>query len=674
MRMKKSNWMAGVLFAFLLCGHAAAVPPANGWRGDSSGKYPDADPPVSWSHVSAQVKHLRFTTDTPVGPESGTAMPDGVVREWLIAGPLPLAKAGTDDASALPDEASLAPRAGEEAGGVKWQKVTLDSAYLNFAALFKKSPDADTAALAFARVYSEAGGPFRLAITSVGRFQVYLNGKKSAASGDRRNIDLAKGWNTLLLRVSPGESDWYAVAVFQGRGKCDYEQSGIAWRLPLPGPHPAFYGGGQGVGSPVIVGDKIFVTSDPGDLICIEKKSGKVLWLRRAGFFETATDEEKKKPAYAEAAAIAARIDVMNTSFVAGTATAEQLQEKLRIEKELRKKMATVDEERYAMQEIPDVGFAGFTPCSDGRNIYAWFGNGVSACFGLDGERRWVRADPRTAVEHGFSSSPLVIDGKFVVFMRDLMAFDCETEKIVWQTPLVEADGLNPGAFFHGTPIGAHIGGVGVVVLPTGGIVRASDGKVLFKDEGEFKQAVASPVIDGGQLFLLSSGSMEFFIRPIPKEMIEPLGFSTRIVSVGTAAFPKHYMHWHLSSPLVHDGLAYMVNNGGVLTVVDVEAGKVLYQRLLDLDVFQAHNEGSARGVGASLTLGGKHLYVQGNNGAVLVLEPGREYRQIAKNKIEQVVLADHWAERQERFMANPVADGKRLYLRGEESLYAIEP
>ena len=56
------------------------------------------------------------------------------------------------------------------------------------------------------------------------------------------------------------------------------------------------------------------------------------------------------------------------------------------------------------------------------------------------------------------------------------------------------------------------------------------------------------------------------------------------------------------------------------------------------------------------------------------MIEPGRVYRQIAKNKIENVVLPGHWSERQERFVANPVFEGKRLYIRGEATLYAIGP
>jgi outer membrane protein assembly factor BamB len=167
---------------------------------------------------------------------------------------------------------------------------------------------------------------------------------------------------------------------------------------------------------------------------------------------------------------------------------------------------------------------------------------------------------------------------------------------------------------------------------------------------------------------------MQLFTRTLPEEIDEPLRLATRKLKLDPSAFPKHYLPWYLASPVVHEGLAYLVNNAGVLTVVDLSAGQVVYQRLLDLDVFQWVNDGAARGQGISPALAGKYLYFFGNNGASLVVQPGRTYRQVAKNKIEGVVMAGHWSERQERFVANPVFDGRRLYLRGEGSLYAIGP
>lgn len=654
-----------VAFAF-----GAAAQSNNGWRGDGTGRYPEANPPVEWSRASVAVDELRFVAGKPGDMETGSAMRDGVVREWLIAGPVPLIKQG-DEETGLAEEATLAPEEGAAAGAGKWRKVTLDSAYLDFNRLLGRAKDQSVAAYACSNVYSPVGGAFRLNLTYINSSLVYLNGKK-VASGARVNLELVKGWNRLVLRVSPGEKDWYAVPVFHARGKAEFHETGIAWRTPLPGVHTAFYGGGSGAGSPVIVGEKLYLQSEPHDLICLNKADGKVLWIRRASYFETASEEEKKLPAYHDAEMTAAKIDAINNDLVNGKLTAALIEKKGKLESDLRKQMKAVDRKKYASNEIPDVGFSGFTPSTDGRLLYAWFGDGVTACFTIEGERRWIRVDQMAAVEHGFSSSPLLIDGKFVVFMRDLLAFDCETGKLAWRTPIVGHEGVNVGNFIHGSLGASKIGQTKVIVLGNGVIVRASDGKILYQDAGIDTQAVPSPVVEGNRVYYMSGMNSELVIRTLPDEIAEPLAIKTQRIKIDLSAFPKHYLPWHLSSPLVHEGLAYLLNNAGVLTVIDVENGEVQYQKLLDLDPLQAHNEGAARGHGISPALAGKYIYFVGNNGAALVIEPGRAYKQVSKNKLESVAMVGHWSERQERFVANPVFEDGRIFIRGEEFLYGI--
>ena len=648
---------------------AHAAGPTSGFRGDGTGTYPDADPPVAWSRSSAGIRGLRFTATKPLAAESGTAMADGVIREWLILGPVPLA--GHDkEQDILPQEAGMTPDPGQTTAGLKWQKATCDTAYIDFARLIGKKTDA--VAYAFTNIYAPAAGVFRLNLGAVGDIRVCVNGKKSPPIGPRFKLDLVKGWNRLLIRATAGENDWYVVPVLHGWGPGDYQETGIAWRTPLPGVHPGFYGGGTGVGSPVIVGDSLYLLSEPHDLICISKADGKLRWIRRSSYFEAATDEDKKHAAWPMAEALAAKLDAINTAIVAGTATPAQLEEKNQLERDLQKQMRRIDARKYASEPVPDVGCSGFTPSTDGQSIYAWFGDGVSVCYALDGTRRWLRVDQNAAVEHGFSSSPLLIDGKFVVYMRQLMAFDAATGKTAWQIRVTDESGLNPGGFFHASLVGTSIGGVPVVILGNGMFVGAADGKVLGAAPKITGPAVATPVVNGKRLFRVGGSNMEFMTQTLPDALIDPLKLPEQRLVIDTTAFPKHYLPWHLSSPLIHDGLAYLVNNAGVLTVVDVDANKVVYQKMLDLDAFQAHNEGAARGLGVSPVLAGKYLYFFGNNGTALAIEPGRVYRQVARNKIESIVMPGHWAERQERFVANPVAEGKRLYLRGEGNLYAI--
>src|SRR5207253_3716197 len=138
-----------------------------------------------------------------------------------------------------------------------------------------------------------------------------------------------------------------------------YQEGNIAWQTRLPGVRGGFYGGGSGAGSPVIVGDRMYLLSEPHDLICINKIDGKVLWVRRASYFEAVTADEKKHPAYADAQALAGKIDAINTSFVAGAATTAQLEEKQKLEADLRKQMKLIDANKYSNQLAPDVGFSG---------------------------------------------------------------------------------------------------------------------------------------------------------------------------------------------------------------------------------------------------------------------------------------------------------------------------
>ncbi len=65
----------------------------SGWRGDGSGHYPDANPPLDWGRIATCVTELSAQAHKPkdgTAPTSKSAMPDGVIRRWLVLGPLPI--------------------------------------------------------------------------------------------------------------------------------------------------------------------------------------------------------------------------------------------------------------------------------------------------------------------------------------------------------------------------------------------------------------------------------------------------------------------------------------------------------------------------------------------------------------------------------------------------------
>ena len=650
--------------AFLLL---AQDPTPVGWRGDGSGRYPDARPPLSWSRVSKALQGLRFQADRPAPTDGGAPMADGVIREWLVLTPAP--GGAKVDKEVLPDEADLSPIENDKIGDSSWKKVRFDTAWMDFNPILSGSGRG--IACAITNVFSESGGTFRLHATQLGGLHVVLNGVPIKPGYGRTPLPLQKGWNRLLIKVAPRDPDWACTITLHTRAPAVFDEKGIAWSTALPGYAAGFYGGGSGCGSPVIVKDRIYLLSEPHDLVCLNKADGKVLWVRTNSYFDAATESDRKHPAASEAAEFARSLESINASLKDGPLSAKQIAEKVACENGIGSRMAQVDGVRYKKYETPDVGFSGFTPMTDGTSIYLWLASGVTACYDLDGNRRWIRVDNLPSVEHGFSSSPLLVDGKIIVFMRDLIAIDAKTGAIVWQIPLVKHEGFNPGGFFHGTPVRLTVGGVPAIALANGTIVRASDGRILFTHPVMGTAVVSSPVVDGDRLFQTSTYSMILYLHKLPAAADAPLKMTTQSVSVASP-FPKYYMPWHMASPVVHEGLAYLLNNSGVLTVVDVNEAKIVYQKMLDVDQFQTSNEGAARGVGISPAIAGKHLFLFGNNGAMVVLEPGRTFKQVAKNKIESIVSIGHWGERQERFVSNPVFDGDRLYIRGEGHLYAL--
>ena len=127
--------------------------------------------------------------------------------------------------------------------------------------------------------------------------------------------------------------------------------------------------------------------------------------------------------------------------------------------------------------------------------------------------------------------------------------------------------------------------------------------------------------------------------------------------------FPTH-------DTLVVDGLAYMVDIYATLYVFDLKAKKMLYLHDTELGGLFHYN---AVPVAASPTLVGKHIVIQDNQGTALVLEPGRVFRQVAKNRLG-TQLDRFWPVPAQETIgySPPVADGNRLFIRGERYLYCI--
>jgi outer membrane protein assembly factor BamB len=259
-----------------------------------------------------------------------------------------------------------------------------------------------------------------------------------------------------------------------------------------------------------------------------------------------------------------------------------------------------------------------------------------------------------------------------MMYMREFMAFDAKTGAMVWRQSNTNSEGVNYATGFYGSFAAANVGGTPVFMDPNGDILRAADGKILFSDPQIVRpQQIPSPVLDNGVFYEMTIYAQTLFAVTLPAAGGDKIAATVRSGKIPLDGFPDYYLPWHTASPLVHDGLVYLYNNSGLLSVVDAATLKVVYQKLLDVDHFQYVNEGAGRGIGISPSLAGNHIYFFGDAGACVVIEPGRTFKQIAKNKIENV-FRGRWSERPERTVANPFFDGNRIYWRGESGLWCM--
>ena len=86
----------------------------------------------------------------------------------------------------------------------------------------------------------------------------------------------------------------------------------------------------------------------------------------------------------------------------------------------------------------------------------------------------------------------------------------------------------------------------------------------------------------------------------------------------------------YIPTPLLHDGLAYFCNDGGVMTVYRLANGERVYQQRLG-------NGGS--GFSGSPVAAGGRLYATDEDGRTYVLALGLEYRLLAENELGENVM-----------------------------------
>jgi outer membrane protein assembly factor BamB len=313
--------------------------------------------------------------------------------------------------------------------------------------------------------------------------------------------------------------------------------------------------------------------------------------------------------------------------------------------------------------------YASPSPAIEPGRVYVHFGSYGTACLDTaTGGVIWQRDDLPCRHYRGPSSSVVLFENLVIltfdgVDQQYVTALDKNTGDTVWRTDrAVEWNDQNltgredPAAVkrirdgdhrkAHSTPL-IISGGDGRELMLSGGAKAAfaydpRSGKEIWRIEFDDFSVAPRPLFEDGIAYLVTG-------------ITHPELWAVRADASGDLSDTDSVL-WRLkarvsktASPVLVDGLIYMVSDDGIINCVDAATSETVWQKRI----------GGA--FAASPIYGDGRIYFCNQEGETTVIKPGRQFEELATNTLD------------DGLMASPAVDGRALILRTKSHLYRIE-
>ena len=152
-----------------------------------------------------------------------------------------------------------------------------------------------------------------------------------------------------------------------------------------------------------------------------------------------------------------------------------------------------------------DHGFASFSPVTDGEHVWAAYGSRGIYCYDMDGNKIWSKELPQMSTMFGEGGAPSLA-GDAVIVLQDqrgesfIFAFDKKTGELLWKKSRDEETS-------HATPLPVTVDGKMQVVVSATNFVRGYDvqtGDVIWQCSGQTRNVIPTPVVGFGMVFCAS--------------------------------------------------------------------------------------------------------------------------------------------------------------------------
>ncbi|HSC27648.1 MAG TPA: PQQ-binding-like beta-propeller repeat protein [Vicinamibacterales bacterium] len=304
--------------------------------------------------------------------------------------------------------------------------------------------------------------------------------------------------------------------------------------------------------------------------------------------------------------------------------------------------------------------YASSSPATDGRIVVAWFGSQGVHAYDVDGSFRWkvdlghlnLGAYDIPTFEWGPASSPIIWND-LVILQCDtqadsfLLALDAATGRTVWKTDRDELPSW-------GTPTVVTTSAGPQLVTNASNFIRAYDprtGRELWRLGRSSKITAPTPFAADDLIVVASGRGPErpiFVVRPGARGDVTLPESETKSEHV---AWSRTGRGSYMPTPLVYGGLLYVLANNGVFDAYDLKTGDEVYRERLP-------HLGS--GFSASPVAADGKIYLSGEDGEMVVVAAGREFRHVATNSMGELI------------MATPALSGGVMYVRSAASLFAV--
>ena len=301
------------------------------------------------------------------------------------------------------------------------------------------------------------------------------------------------------------------------------------------------------------------------------------------------------------------------------------------------------------------------TPFTDGKSVYAFFGGGGAAAVGFSGNIVWTNTSNHFYSQHGLGASPIVYKD-LLLMPWDHSIREGPDLKIGWQTAwdksYVWALDKNTGKerykamrgmsrIGHMTPKVVDVDGKPQLVSAGGDVVGGFDpdtGERIWWVRSGGEGVTPSPIFGDGVVYT-SSG--------FPTN--EPYAAIRAFRLGGKGEVTRQNLLWEqkkgvpmIPSLLLAGGLLYSIKENGILQCMEPSTGDIIYTERL---------EGT---FSASPVFADGKVYLLNDAGNTTVIAPGREYKELAHNALDEPT------------QASIAVSGGRLFVRTSKHLYCI--